>query len=218
LTGSARKARSTGHARSSTLRACALKRGIADRPKPGRSRQAGLEDPHPDRPERPAPRPSGLSGEPSRLPGLRAAHPRHPQSPVPPRSPAAQARESPRGQGLRHPRQPPAPARAAHRRPHRPHRHRILGPARPLPVGRRTHHRLARRLPPPDLAIRAPRPSIRRIPRPRSRHHLLQETRQLRHALRSVISSAFAPGAFRFPDNLGDSAPLADDRLDVIAP
>jgi hypothetical protein len=54
------------------------------------------------------------------------------------------------------------------------------------PLGRRAHHRLAQRLPPLDHAIRAPRPPVRRLPRPRSNHHLLQETRQLRHALRNI--------------------------------
>ena len=53
----------------------------------------------------------------------------------------------------------------------------------PTPAGHRTDHRLARRLPPPNLAIRTPRPPLRRIPRPRSRQHLPQEPHQLRQTL-----------------------------------
>jgi hypothetical protein len=48
------------------------KRGIADRPKPGRSRQTRLEDPRFHRPERAPARTGGLGGEPPRLPGDRS--------------------------------------------------------------------------------------------------------------------------------------------------
>jgi hypothetical protein len=84
-TGSAPPARSTGRGRSSTGRVCAPKRGLADRPKPGRSRQAGLEDPRPVRPRRTASRARCLGRESARLASVRAAHPGHPEGPLPTR-------------------------------------------------------------------------------------------------------------------------------------
>lgn len=131
----------------------------------------------PGRPRRTATRTRGLGCEHARLASLRTAGPRHPEDPIQARPASQETRE-----GLRHPRLPPRAARAAHRRQDRRNQHRVLGPARPPPLGHRTHHRLARRIPPTQHPIRAPRPPIRRIPRPR-RPHLLQETHQVRHAL-----------------------------------
>src|SRR6185437_12814108 len=64
-----------------------------------------------------------------------------------------------------------------------PPRHRHQRPSRPTPLEDRTHHSLAHRLPPPHHPLRTARPPIRRIPIPRRRNHLLQETRHVRHAL-----------------------------------
>nr|BFF25032.1 hypothetical protein GCM10025732_29970 [Glycomyces mayteni] len=63
-------------------RACGPK-GIADRAEPGRSRQAGLEDPRPVRPERASACTRGLRCEHARLASVRAAHPGDPEDPLP---------------------------------------------------------------------------------------------------------------------------------------
>lgn len=99
----------------------------------------------------------------------------------PPPWPPLQAPAPSCGQGVRHP--PPAEmaARQAHRSAHRPQSHRIQRTTGPPPLGHRTHHVVAVRLPPPQPTLRTRPPQLPGLSRPRSRPLLLQKTRPPHH-------------------------------------
>jgi transposase len=113
-----------------------------------------------------------------RHPAAAAARP-CPRSRRPPRTSPPAARHCDRRPRLR-PRQLPSPGLAArHQTRDRPSQHRARLRAWPLPLGRRTHLRLA----PPDETtarpLRTPRRHPRSVPRPRLLPDLLPTTHQL---------------------------------------
>lgn len=83
----------------------------------------------------------------ARQPGLRTASPRDTAHPLPTRTPQTMPGETPRLQGIQLPAPAPMVAGARDHPTHHPPRSRKLPTARPTPVGRRTHHGLARRIP-----------------------------------------------------------------------
>jgi hypothetical protein len=204
-TNSVVRANSTGRQQSWTRQASGQKGGFADRPQSRRPRQEGIEDPRPVRNKR---NPTGRGrdrGEHSRQHDAATNGGRASGNEVQARTTPTQAGKASRRQGLRLRHAPTVTARTRHRPEDRPPRHRAKRPPRPVPVEDRTHHCLAHRLPTYDHPLRTPRRTLRRLPSPRRRTHLLQETPHMRHALNAK------------PDRSGHSAVAVSGRASASA-
>lgn len=123
----------------------------------------------------------GISGEQrARQPGLRTARPRHTAYPIPTRTPQAAPGETPRRQGIRLTSPATMGACTRDHTTHRPPGSRELPPARPAQVGRRTHHRLAQRMPSTAPALRTQGRPLPGFHRDRGHTHLLPPTPQMK--------------------------------------
>ncbi len=169
-------------------RACERKKGLTDRPQPGRPRQERIEDP----------RHLGREWD---SPGhwrFRREHPRFgdactdgrldPEGALAARPTPRQTRQAAGGQGLRLRCSPSLATCPRNRAPHRPSRDRGSHEVGQASVEDRTDYRVVDRIPAIDDPLRTPRPTLRSISATRRSSHLLQETTHVRRPLRVLIS------------------------------
>ena len=169
----------TGAAARSTVRAWRPKKGTVDRSEPDGSRQTGLEAPSCGRQKGDAARRDAVGRQPARQHDAQCHAGRRSGRSAWPRPAPTPSTEAPRRQGLRSQALPSGMPRPLRHTPHRSPWHRNEPKARPPPLGRRAHLRMARPAPPLGHPLRASRRHPPRFPQARMRPRLPQPNQQI---------------------------------------